>query len=211
MNAPLSVQMTQRTDPLLHHPQAPADTQTEVHPLWHVSENPNITFFNPRLPPSPHPLLQSPVVWAVDPQRLAHYLLPRDCPRVCFYALPDSSKPDRHLLGSSQHVVAIESAWLERAWQTALTLYRFDPSDFECCDQEAGYWVSSQPQQPVETQTYPSALQALAATGVEIRVLPNLWPLQRQVVLSGLAFSCIRMRNAQPESNRQHVATPDRE
>ena len=34
--------------------------------------------------------------------------------------------------------------------------------------------------------------------GIELRVLPNLWPLWNDVVASTLEFSGIRLRNAEP-------------
>ena len=34
--------------------------------------------------------------------------------------------------------------------------------------------------------------------GIELRVLPNLWPLWNDVVASTLEFSGMRLRNAQP-------------
>ena len=38
----------------------------------------------------------------------------------------------------------------------------------------------------------------LAKRGVELRTMPSLWPLRDAVVASTLAYSIIRMRNAQP-------------
>jgi hypothetical protein len=50
--------------------------------LYHVSENFAISRFVPR----PAKGLAEPVVWAVNGVRLRNYLLPRDCPRVTFFA-----------------------------------------------------------------------------------------------------------------------------
>jgi len=86
--------------------------------LFHVSEDPNITRFDPREPTNFDAGVTGPAVWAVDEDRLRNYLLPRDCPRVTFFAGANSDASDaRILIGPSacEAVVAIEAAWLERA------------------------------------------------------------------------------------------------
>lgn len=50
--------------------------------LFHVSEESGIERFEPR----PSPYTDEPVVWAIDADRLRNYLLPRECPRVTYYA-----------------------------------------------------------------------------------------------------------------------------
>src|ERR1051326_2416922 len=62
--------------------------------LFHVSEKPGITIFNPRTVPSPDTGVTGEVVWAVDEDHLPNYLLPRDCPRVTFRATPQTSGRD---------------------------------------------------------------------------------------------------------------------
>jgi hypothetical protein len=42
---------------------------------------------------------------------------------------------------------------------------------------------------------------ALLGRGVELRFVPNLWPLRDAVVSSTLRFSLIRMRNALPRGS----------
>ena len=70
--------------------------------LCHVSEEGPFSAMTPRASPGS----DVPVVWAVDEEHLPHYLLPRDCPRVC-WATGDAAGP---LLGSpARRVVAVES------------------------------------------------------------------------------------------------------
>jgi hypothetical protein len=45
--------------------------------LFHISEEPGIELFEPRVSEG-----RGPVVWAIDADRLRNYLLPRECPRV---------------------------------------------------------------------------------------------------------------------------------
>src|SRR5262245_2216426 len=95
--------------------------------LYHVSEELNITRFEPR----PAPDWPNPVVWAIREDRLRNYLLPRDCPRVTFFAEPNSSSDDiARFLGTSHAVVAFESAWLDRVRRTRLACYQFSEETF---------------------------------------------------------------------------------
>jgi len=59
--------------------------------LYHVSEYSHIERFEPRPPPCSGVGPVESVVWAIDEEHLHNYLLPRDCPRVTFYALPSAS------------------------------------------------------------------------------------------------------------------------
>jgi len=58
--------------------------------LFHVSETPGIERFEPR----PSSYVPDPVVWAIDADRLRNYLVPRECPRVTFYAGPETTAAD---------------------------------------------------------------------------------------------------------------------
>ena len=170
-----------------------------MQPLFHVSEEPGIERFEPRLPPTANAKIVSPVVWAVDRAHLPNYLVPRECPRVAFHLLPSSSEHDREwLLGQrgAQHVVAIESSWFERAVSSRMWIYEFPPEPFVCTDVTAGYFVSASAVVPVLRRQVQSPLAELVGMGVELRVVPSLLALASQVASSSLAFSCIRMRNA---------------
>ena len=66
--------------------------------LFHVSEESGIERFEPR--PSQYP--DEPVVWAIDADRLRNYLLPRECPRVTYYAGRETTAADvERFLGPS--------------------------------------------------------------------------------------------------------------
>jgi len=107
--------------------------------LFHVSEEPDIKQFHPR----ESQFVQDPVVWAIDEDHLRNYLLPRECPRVTFYAGHETTSADvERFLGSSTVVVAVESAWLDRLRSCRLYCYQLPPETFECIDECAGYFVS---------------------------------------------------------------------
>ena len=72
-------------------------------------------------------------VVTVAPGYARNYLLPRNCPRVTFYALPDSDPADAERLlgpGAPPAVVAIEAAWFARARSVTLYRYRLPPEGF---------------------------------------------------------------------------------
>jgi hypothetical protein len=172
--------------------------------LFHVSEEPGIERFEPR----PSQNADEPVVWAIDTDRLCNYLLPRECPRVTYYAGRETTAADvEQFLGSSPAVIAVESAWLERLRSCRLYCYHLPPQTFTCMDECAGYFVSRRPVVPTQVQVVDDLLVALLGRGVELRFVPNLWPLRDAVVSSTLRFSLIRMRNALPRpSPNQELA-----
>ncbi len=170
--------------------------------LYHVSDQPDIATFEPRPVYANHPLsgaLERPVVWAIAEPLLHNYLLPRDCPRVTFYAPPDSDPADvARLLGqtAARFVVAIEAGWLAAVRQARLYVYEFPSGGFECVDEGAGYYVSAAPVVPLGVRRVDDLLGEITGRGVELRVMPSLRPLRDALVASTLQFSCIRMRNA---------------
>lgn len=165
--------------------------------LFHVSEEPGIERFEPR----PSEYAEEPVVWAIDAERLRNYLVPRDCPRVTFYAGRETSVADvERFLGSSAAVVAVESGWLERLRSCRLYCYHLPPETFECLDECAGYFVSRAPVVPAVVELFDDPIAELLKRGVELRFVPSLWSLHDAVAASSLQFSMIRMRNALPRT-----------
>lgn len=164
--------------------------------LFHVSEQPGIERFEPRW----SEIVGQEVVWAIDAEHLRNYLLPRECPRVTYYAGPQTNSADiERFLGTSKAVVAIESGWFERIRSCRLFCYHLSPDSFECIDECAGYFVSKLPVMTVGVEVIDDAIQQLLTGGVELRFVPSLWPMRNAVVASTLQFSIIRMRNAQLE------------
>ena len=168
--------------------------------LFHVSDRPNISLFEPRPARPGHPNDPGrPVVWVVGRQLLHNYLLPRDCPRVTFYARPDSDPGDvARLMGTTaaRHVVAVEWGWLAVIRAATIYLYEFPTGGFELFDEGAGYYVRESAVAPLAVRRVDDLLGEMAARDVELRVTPSLWPLHDAVIASTLQFSCIRMRNA---------------
>ena len=163
--------------------------------LFHVSEEPGIERFEPR----PSNYTSEPVVWAIDAERLRNYLVPRDCPRVTYYAGPETTIADReHFLRDSKAVVAVEEGWLERIRACRLFCYHLPPEAFDCFDECAGYFVSRVPVAPAKVEVFQDLVAELQQRGVELRILTELGSLADKVAASTLQFSLIRMRNAIP-------------
>jgi len=139
--------------------------------LYHLSDSPDIKRFEPRVPPSTSSGVREPVVWAVG---------------------------ERLLGGGAPFVVAIEAAWMPAMRAATLYQYALPPDTFAPLDEGAGYYVSRVGVTPLALTAVRDLLAALLARGVELRVLPSLWPLRERVIASSLQFSIIRMRNAQP-------------
>ena len=163
--------------------------------LFHVSEEPAIKLFEPR----PSKYVLDPVVWAIDEARLRNYLMPRNCPRVTYYAGTETSREDvEQFLGSSSAVIAVESAWFDRFRSCRLYCYQLPAETFACLDECAGYFVSRSSVVPAGVSIIDDVIGELLRIGVELRFVPNLWPLRDAVASSTLQFSIIRMHNAQP-------------
>lgn len=163
--------------------------------LFHVSDEPGIKRFEPR----PSKYISDPVVWAIESARLCNYLLPRECPRVTFYAGRDTSPADSEkILGSSVAVVAVESSWMTRVHSCRLYCYQMPAATFECFDDCAGYYVSREAVEPERLEVFDDVIAELERRRVELRFVPTLWRLRDEVVASTLQFSLIRMHNALP-------------
>ena len=174
--------------------------------LFHVSEDGAIGRFDPR-PLSSGAVEIAPeerVVWAIDAAHLHNYLLPRDCPRVTFYApldrAPAATDAEPLLAGTTaSRVIAVESAWLERIRSTPLFCYELPGDGFTCIDANAGYFVSRHSVTPAGVRRVDDPLPELARHDVELRVMPSLWKLHDAVIASpNVSYSIIRMRNARP-------------
>lgn len=152
--------------------------------LYHVSENPNIKEFIPMPPPNKEAGVQGDAVWAISDFELPNYLLPRDCPRVCYR--------DRE----GKKIIAIEEGWLDRINQTTLYLYELDEAHFFEIDPIAGYWISREVSVPKSVAKIENILDELTGRDLTLKVLPHLHDEKKEAVENTTHFSIIRFRNA---------------
>ncbi|HZZ90848.1 MAG TPA: hypothetical protein VFE13_21165 [Caulobacteraceae bacterium] len=171
--------------------------------LFHFSDDPAIALFEPRpvrVPSERAPgraWLNGPLVWAIEEAAQAMYLFPRDCPRIVLWRKPETTAADlAHWWGARdcQAIAHIEWRWFERVRAGVIHRYEFAPGGFESLD-DAGMWVSRQPERPKSMETLDDLPAAMAAAGVELRVMKTLTPL-RDVWSSSLHASGVRLRNA---------------
>ncbi|MDB5148622.1 MAG: hypothetical protein JWQ57_2642 [Mucilaginibacter sp.] len=167
--------------------------------LFHISEQPGISIFIPRPSPSHFENITGDVVFAINGQLLHNYLLPRDCPRVTFYAGANTTDDDKQkFMGNTtaSHVIVVECGWYQQIKETTLYCYEFSPDNFMLIDECAGYYVSYKPTVPVAVTVIDDIMTALLSRDIELRFMPSLTDVADAVRNSSLQFSLIRMRNA---------------
>jgi len=167
------------------------------HALWHVSEDPALSLFEPHVAATAAEA--EPLVWAVDTRHLPFYWFPRDCPRGAFWARRDSDSGDiRRLLRASTRVHVVEESRLPQLRAVRLFAYRLPEAPFEPHPEVGGYWIAREPVRAEEIVELADPVELHAAAAIELRALPNLWPLWNDVAASTLEYSGIRLRNAEP-------------
>ena len=172
----------------------------DAHKLFHISEQAGITIFNPRPSPSVYQAIKKDVVFAVSEILLHNYLLPRDCPRVTYYATEKTVDSDRRKFienSTAKYVMIVESGWYRRIAETTLYCYEFPVESFQLLDDCAGYYISNNPVIPLAFTAVPDIIAALTGRGnIELRFTPSLTSIADAVIKSTLNYSLIRMRNA---------------
>jgi hypothetical protein len=178
--------------------------------LYHFSEDPRITSFEPRVAPSSARRGEH-LVWAIDEQRQVMYFFPRDCPRACFWPGEHTTDADRARFCAgveSRMVIAIEAVWLDRIRSAALYRYTMPEESFEPGDESAGHWVSRETVTPLAVEPIDDLLGAIVAEGGELRIMTSLIALWRDVFSSTLQFSGTRLRNARGYDEVDWSAVP---
>ena len=176
---------------------APPYANEGPHALWHVSENPSITRFEPHVAATADET--EPLVWAIDTRHLPFYWFPRDCPRGTFWAAADTDPADaERLLGGASRVHIVEEGWFDRMLNATVFAYRLHEEPFEPHPEVGGYWIARFAVEPLEVVELDDLVRLHRDAEIDLRVLPNLWPLWNDVVSSSLEYSGMRFRNAQP-------------
>ncbi len=175
------------------------DSSSNYKRLFHVSEEADISVFEPRPSPSFFEAIKGDVVFAISEALLHNYLLPRDCPRVTFYATAQTTLADRvKFIGPSiaKNVIVVESGWYQRIKNTTLYCYEFVSENFTLLDGIAGYYVSYRSVAPLRVWAVSDIIGELLNRNIELRFTPSLIDLADEVARSSMGFSLIRMRNA---------------
>jgi hypothetical protein len=169
--------------------------------LFHVSEEAGIPTFEPRPVPSPDAGVTGNAVWAVDEPHLPNFILPRDCPRVTFGIGKHTTEEDRARFfahSRARRIVAVESRWAPAIRACRLFIYAMPRENFRLALDEAGYYISRTTVAPTGVIEIRDLIGEMLQRDVELRFVPDLWPLNDAVAVSTLEFSNIRMKNAAP-------------
>ncbi|MCL2840470.1 MAG: hypothetical protein FWE05_06815 [Defluviitaleaceae bacterium] len=173
----------------------------EVHMrLYHVSDDPDITKFTPRITTRTDMQQTKGLVWALEESGIVNFLVPRQCPRVYYRATEDTTEEDiaRFFVSSARQGIAIESIWHERMTKAFLYIYEFDGATFYPADGPM-YMVSEQTQIPLSVTKIDNLFEQLFDRNVEVRILPNLHLLKEAVLQSTLCGGMMRSGLAQPK------------
>ena len=168
--------------------------------LFHVSEDPNITIFHPRLPRRPELDPNVGLVWSLTESAMPNWLFPRECPRIGYRVCENTTNEDKEkfFTSSANYVVAIEHDWHERQLNATLYIYEMNPANF-CFDEVAGFYVSQQSEVPVGMVPYTNLYKELFNHNVEVRLVSDLWVLRDAVLASSMTqWSFCKMANAKP-------------
>ncbi len=166
--------------------------------LYHFSEDPSIERFVPHVPvTNPH---QPPSVWAIDEVHAPLYWFPRDCPRVTAWPRDgvERGEFEAAFCTGASRVHVIESSWLDALRTAALYRYTLPGTSFVPWAEASGQWVSAVDVAPLDVQPLGDLLALHATAGIELRIVPDLWPIHDLAISDRWDFSIVRMRNARP-------------
>ena len=169
--------------------------------LYHFSEDPYIQRFVPHVPrtnPS-----HAPAVWAIDADHAPLYWFPRDCPRVALWPRHEREQADFEVrfATTATRLHAIESGWLKRMSAAVIYRYEFDAVGFVPWVDADGQWIADREVAPISVTDMGDLLVAHVDAGIELRIVPSLWPLHDVARGGEFDFSLVRMHNAQPRAS----------
>lgn len=171
--------------------------------VLHFSEDPTLTVFEPHVARTSDS--DVPYVWAVDGRNAPSYWFPRQCPRAMAWVRDGTTPDDQDRIigaGCGVRVHAIEHAWVDAMRTTKLYAYRFADEPFHhvaAPGADPHALVATTPVRPLgPPEPVGDLIEAHAEAGIQVRLLPNLWPFWDKVIESTVGFSGIRLRNAQP-------------
>ena len=142
-------------------------------------------------------------MWAIDTRHLPLYWFPRECPRGTFWATSRHDAGGRRSSSTGRHACTLSrAAWLERMRSARVVAYRLPETTFAPDPEVGGYWLSRTAGRPRSTSSSSAtSSRGTRQSGIELRAVPNLWPLWNRVVASTLEFSGIRLHNALPPAD----------
>ena len=167
--------------------------------LFHFSEDPSIEKFVPHVPRT-NPTVP-PAVWAIDEKHSPLYWFPRACPRVAAWPrdVIATSTFQSAFCTTASRIHAIECRWLNAFSKARLYRYTLPAESFVSWPEATGQWISHSTLRPTNVVPIEGLLELHGAAGIELRIVPNLWPLHDLAVSGPWDFSIVRMSNALPD------------
>ena len=166
--------------------------------LHHFSEDPSIERFVPHVPPTnPN---HEPAVWAIDSEHAAAVLVPAGVPAGDGVAPRRRRAPSFEERFATTRRAFTRSSAAGSSSMRSTRLHRYDFADdlFAPWPEATGQWIAWETVIPIAVEPLGDLLDLHAAAGIELRVVPSLWPLRDVVVAGPWEFSIVRMHNAQP-------------
>ena len=173
--------------------------------FYHVSDDPGITEFIPRITARTDMDNFKGYVRALDERGLINFMTPRNCPRVYYYAVETTTEEDiaKYFASSARHGIAIENIWHECMTKASLYIYELDAITFYKAD-GPGYYISEQTQIPLSVTKVDNLFEQLFEKNVEVRILPNLHQFKEAVMQSTVRGGMMRTGLAQPKPTNKH-------
>ena len=97
---------------------------------------------------------------------------------------------------TAARVHAIELSWLPIVQTTVLFRYRFDSSAFRPWAEASGQWITDAEVEPIEVERFDDLVGHHVQAAIELRAVPNLWPLRDLAVEGPWDFSVVRFQQA---------------
>ena len=100
--------------------------------------------------------------------------------------------------GTAAHRVhAIELDWMPVMQRADLYRYSFDAAAFRPWSDASGQWISDSPIEPMDVQPVGDLVQRHADASIELRLVPNLWPIRDLAVSDRWDYSIVRISSGQ--------------
>ncbi|MEZ5249161.1 MAG: hypothetical protein R2713_08100 [Ilumatobacteraceae bacterium] len=168
--------------------------------LFHFSHDPTIERFVPHVPvTNPN---QPPMVWAIDAEHAPLYWFPRDCPRVTASAaepgrggrVPTGVQHDRRTGPRDRALLAADHA-VDGALPVPLRRI-----GFRRWADASGQWVADVAVEPLGVERFDDLIGRHVSADIELRAVPDLWPLRDLAVRGPWDFSIVRFQSAKARS-----------
>ncbi len=97
---------------------------------------------------------------------------------------------------TAARVHAIELSWLPILQSTVLFRYRFDRSAFRPWPEASGQWITDVAVEPIEVEPFDDLIGRHVKADIELRAVPDLWPLRDLAAKGPWDFSIVRFQRA---------------